>query len=107
MNENVSDYLSLLGYVLLRSGKHARAVVILEALLALEPQNHWARRTLAYGYLACGEYERSLAELDLLAASSQEHELLIRVRALWGLERFDEARDIVRQLNGKLRNPNG
>ena len=106
MNATVHDYLSLLGYLLLRHGKTSRAISILEALLALQPGNLWARRTLAYAFLEDGRHEQCLQELDLVAASgtTEASDQLLRSRALWALNRQQEAREIIRTMNGNLRN---
>ncbi|MCG8649580.1 MAG: tetratricopeptide repeat protein [Pirellulales bacterium] len=103
------DYLSIVAYLRLRNGKAVRAIRILKALLVLEPENGWARRALAYAYLSDGQYEQCLAEIDhrLWPASAVHHAHVIRTRSLWGLGRHDEARQVVRQMNGNLRGEHG
>jgi len=105
VNPTTLEYLSMLAYVLLRHGKTSRAIAILEALLTLQPGNSRARRSLAYAFLATGEHQKSLRELDhvTLAGAAGPHDLLLRIRALWGLDRQDEAREILERMNGRLR----
>lgn len=109
MNETTHDYLSVLAYLLLRNGKAARAVRILEALQVLQPGSDWARYALAYAYLADGRHEQCLEQIDSQTwpASVGNHQNLIRTRSLWALGRHDEARQIVRQMHGNLRGEHG
>lgn len=108
VNPAVHDYLSLLGYLFLRHGKTLRAITMFEALIVLRPGDHQAHRSLAYAFLVVGDHQRSLDELDRASSlgPANAHDQLLRIRALWGLERHAEARNMIRELNGRLRNVN-
>ena len=47
--------LLVLGYLFLRMGQFARAKKLFAALLALDPGDAWARRSLAAAFLALGD----------------------------------------------------
>jgi regulator of sirC expression with transglutaminase-like and TPR domain len=106
VNTTLHDYLSLLGYLFLCHGKTSRAITILEALIALQPENPQAHRSLAYAFLIAGDHQRTLHELEHVTSSGpvDTHDQILRIRALWGLERYAEARQMIGELNGKLRN---
>ncbi len=108
MKEPSIEYLALLGYLYLRNGKIAEATTVLEGLAVLDPGNSWVRRTLAYVYLNGGEYQKCLAQIDQTTHGKRSStEKLIQVRALFGLGRRDEARRLIKQMQGKLRDTDG
>ena len=108
MKESSHEYLALLGYLYLRHGKIAAATTILEGLAVLTPGDTWVRAVLAYAYLLGGEYQKSLEQLDRTARNKRsKSEQVIRVRALCGLGRRDEAQRLLKQMNGSLRESDG
>ena len=95
------DVLRVLGYFYLRQGHPEKALVIFRALLALDPRDDHARRSLAFTHLAIGEFETALDLAESYVPEASEpfaaavH--VIRARALWHLGRQDEARQELRQ----------
>lgn len=90
--------LQVLGHLFLRMGQFQRARKLALALLALDPDDAWARRCLAVVWLETGDPERALEQLDRLLAGgplpSRDAVLhLLRARALWQAGRAGEARN--------------
>jgi tetratricopeptide (TPR) repeat protein len=54
-------------------GRHREACVIFEGLVTVDPANAYCRDALGAVYMALGEPERALEELDLLLASYAGH----------------------------------
>ena len=90
--------LMVLGHLYLRMGQFGRVRKLTMALLALNPDDTWARRCLAVALLKEGDAERALEQLaPLLTAGplpSRDAALyLIKAQALWQTGRADEARN--------------
>lgn len=90
--------LQVLGHLFLRMGQFRRARKLALALLALAPDDRWARRCLAVAWLELGDADRALEQLDILLTgappASRDAVLhLLRARALWRAGRTDEARN--------------
>jgi tetratricopeptide (TPR) repeat protein len=90
------DALRLLGYLLLRQGHVPDAIAVFRGLLALDPDDRHAHRSLIYAYLAADEAERALEVAS--SYTPRPHEPLaatvhlLRAQALWRLDRPKEAR---------------
>lgn len=90
------DAIRLLGYILLRQNHMRDAIAVFRGLLAINPEDRHAQRSLIYGYLAAGEPERALEIAGSYVPRPRErlgatiH--LLRAQALWRLGRADEAR---------------
>lgn len=107
MKESSQEYLALLAYLYLRHGKIAAATTILEGLAVLLPGNAWVRATLGYAYLSGKEFQKCLEQLDRTARNKRSTaEQVMRVRALHGLGRREEARRLLGELQGRLREGN-
>ena len=108
VKESSHEYLALLGYLYLRHGKIAAATTILEGLAVMTPGDGWVRAVLAYAYLSGSEYQKCLEQLDRTSrAKRSTAEQVMRIRALCGLGRRDEARRLLEQLQGRLRESDG
>ena len=90
------DALRLFGYLLLRQQCYPDAVAVFRGLLATDPSDRHARRSLIYAYLASNEAEHALELAGTYApqagdpATATIH--LLRAQALWRLGRPQEAR---------------
>ena len=104
MSEQSVDYLSLLGYTLLRNGQIERAIKILSAVHVAVPNNEWVVTILAGAHLSAQNFEACLEYLNKLPEASQNHvrEQLMRCRALWGLGKHPQARKLIRSISSKL-----
>ena len=108
MKEASHEYLALLGYLHLRYGKIAEATTVLEGLAVITPGDGWVRATLAYAYLSAKEFQKCLEQLDRTSRNKRStSEQVMRIRALCGLGRRDEARRLLDQLQGRLRESDG
>ena len=92
--------LLVLGYLFLRMGQFARAKKLFAALLALDPGDAWARRSLAAAFLALGDGAAALEHIDKVMGTapppSRDAALhLLKARALWLTGRADEAKNAV------------
>ena len=56
----------MLGHLYLRMGQFGRVRKLTMALLALDPDDTWARRCLAVALLKEGDAERALEQLNIL-----------------------------------------
>lgn len=76
----------------------AAAVERLRALIDVDPENHWARMTLARTLLSIGRAEESLAIIDavLQATPGDASALTVRARAYWKLKQSGLARQAAR-----------
>lgn len=54
------------GYSLHQQGRYTEAAIIFEGLVAVDPQNDYCRDALAAAWLALGESERAIEQLNLL-----------------------------------------
>ena len=100
MSERSEDFLSLLSYLLLRHGRPEKATHLLQSLKIMRPNDAWTNRSLAYALLLSGDYQGCLHHLDRIALTLPEDTemRLIRSRALWGLGREDEAKQMAKTL---------
>lgn len=93
------DALLVLGYVFFQHHQRDRALVLFEALNVLFPKDTHISLSLAYAYLLNGHYARALklAELcdrDIKTTIDGKTSpgMFIKIRALWALDRQEEAR---------------
>jgi predicted Zn-dependent protease len=101
------EYLTLLGYLYLRHGQAAQAVVALEAARVFRRDDRQLDRSLAYAYLSAKRFADCLAFVDRLRIRDDRQMTLMRSRALLGLGRQDEARAAVAAISGSLRSSDG
>lgn len=92
--------LLVLGSLFLRMGQFARAKKLFAALTALDPDDAWTARCLAFAHLGLNEGEKALEQLDRAIGNrplpSRDAALhLLRARALWLSGRADEAKNAV------------
>ena len=91
------DVLRLLAYLMLRQGQARDAVMVLRGMLVLDPTDRHAQRSLIYAYLLLDEPERALEIAASYVPQPQEPYAatihLLRARALWRLQRHQEARE--------------
>lgn len=107
MHDSSKEYLALQAWSHLHYGRTDDAIILLEGLAVLTPHDGWVRRTLAYACLQNGDFENCLQHLNrCLQSRNSRADRLLRIRALWGLERRDEARQLLKQLGGSLRDGN-
>lgn len=94
------EFLTFLGALYLRCGKLEKALVVLEALHALCPEDGRHHLALAYCHLQAGDYESALtlAGLAMEAENAPQAAALLRARALLALERQDEARRVMQSV---------
>ena len=90
--------LMVLGHLYLRMGHFGRVRKLALALLALNPDDAWARRCLAVALLKEGDAERALEQLNMLLTGaplpSRDAALyLVKAQALWQMGRAAEARN--------------
>lgn len=97
------DALRLLGYILLRQKRPRDAIAVFRGLLAIDPGDRHAHRSLIYGYLAAGEPEHALEVAASYTPRPRERLAatihLLRAQALWRLGRADEAREALHRFN--------
>ena len=83
-------------------------MTIFEGLAVVKPGDGYVRTVLAYTYLCGREYQKCLEQLDRTIRSKRSTaEHILRIRALCGLGRRDEARRLLNQLDGRLRESDG
>lgn len=92
--------LLVLGYLFLRMGHFERAKKLYAALLALNPDDNWAHRSMAAALVALGDGSGALTHIDKALGtaplSSRDNALyLLKARALWRTGRSDEAKNAV------------
>lgn len=103
MTPTSTEYLATQAWMHLAYGRASESIAILEALCVLAPQHAWARRTLAYAYLRNGEHEKCIEQLNrCLTTRNSRTDRLLRIRALWGVGKRDEARLLLKKLRGRL-----
>jgi hypothetical protein len=93
MSDDEQTLLKLLGYVYLQSALPDKAAVVLAALNVVHPGQPQVLLGLALAQLRCGKPGLALETLDQLAMSGAVDDAfhLIRGRALYAQNRFDEA----------------
>jgi tetratricopeptide (TPR) repeat protein len=99
MDERVRDFLVVVGYVYLQHGDATNAAAVLEPVCeARRPYDREAARLLAYAFLQLGRFQECLDLTDgLLGGPDPDEPLhlwLFRSRALYGLGRRQEAREL-------------
>ena len=99
MDTRSLDATRLLAHVLAGSGRHREARDLLLGILAADPGDAAARRSLVAARLALGEYDE--AEPDARRVADTEEgagrapALFLHAHALWGCGRLDECRAAV------------
>ena len=93
MRTEHKDILRVLGHFFLEHGQAGKALVLLEALQAVFPADSGIAGSLSYAYLQTGRYQDAL-DASGRATAEQAGVVghLLRGKALWGLDRADEAR---------------
>ena len=71
------------GHSLHLQGRYREAAVIFQGLVAVDPQNHYCRESLAAAWLALDEPERAIEQLNLLL-TREPGDLAVRARRLDG-----------------------
>jgi tetratricopeptide (TPR) repeat protein len=71
------------GHSLHEQGRYREAAVIFQGLVAVDPQNHYCRESLAAAWLALGEPTRALEHLNVLL-TRDPGDLSVRARRLEG-----------------------
>lgn len=97
MERRQRDFLWVLAYFYLFHGRPAKAAALYAVLDVLAPGDPVVTKSLATALLESGQYDKSLAVLDRLAALGEADEsvLLLRARALAAGGHADEAADAV------------
>lgn len=92
-DDNQLDELRISGYSFLRQGHYHKAILFFEALVILDPLNVYDFQTLGGLYLQIGDNEKALSTLDKALRLQGDHlpSLLNKTKALFCLEKFDEA----------------
>lgn len=92
-DDNHLDELRISGYSFLRQGHYQKAILFFEALVILDPLSVYDFQTLGGLYLQIGENEKALSTLDQALRMQGDHlpSLLNKTKALFCLEKFDEA----------------
>lgn len=92
-DDNHLDELRISGYSFLRQGHYQKAILFFEALVILDPCSAYDFQTLGGLYLQIGENEKALSTLDHALRLQGDHlpSLLNKTKALFCLEKFDEA----------------
>lgn len=93
MRTDHRDILSVLGHFFLEHGQTDKALVLLNALQALFPEDPGIAKSLSYACLQAGRYQEALDAIS--RAGSEQDDIfvpLLRSKALWGLGRAGEAR---------------
>ena len=96
------EVLQVLADVYLNQNQAQKALVVLQALDTLSPQNPDVLKALSCAYLAVEQYESALETVDAflrLGGLTAEATpiLLVRSKALWGLGRAAEARESLKR----------
>lgn len=71
------------GYSLHQQGRYREAAVIFQGLVAVDPQNHYCRESLAASWLALGEPEQAIEHLNAVLTRDSGN-LAVRARRLEG-----------------------
>lgn len=104
MKQSHREYLALQAWLHLSHNRVEESIVILEGMALLLPADLWVHRTLAYAYLCDQQFSRCLEHLDRhVRSQAQRADRLMRLRALWGLGRHSEARQMLADLQGRLK----
>ena len=69
------------GHSLHQEGRYRDAAVIFQGLVAVDPENHYCRESLAATMIALGEPERAIEQLDVVL-KHQSGDLAVRARRL-------------------------
>lgn len=101
MDERERDFLVMLGYVYLQHGDTCDAIAVLEAVRMSRPHDRDVTRALAYAFLQDGRFQECLDLTDFLLAArgagASSLVWLLRCRALFGMGRCAEARELWKQ----------
>ena len=105
MNTRLREFLSILGFLYLQNGKAEKAIVLLEALQKLAPDDTWSDGALAYAHELAGSHAEVLKRIQSVREPERSSVTtrLIESRALWGIGRQDEATALARQLTQRMR----
>lgn len=98
--EEQCEELRLTGYAYLRQGKYDIAKNFFEALVVVDPENHYDMQTLGALYLQLNEAKKAATMLERSLKVEGEHApaLLNLAKALLILEKKDEALKIAHML---------
>jgi predicted Zn-dependent protease len=104
INAISQEYLVQQAWLCLHYARAREAIVILEALSVLAPGDAYVQRTLSYAYLQNKDYQKCLEQLNRsLGTQKSRIDRVIRIRAHWGLRQHGEARRLLKQMGGRLR----
>lgn len=106
MNHSEREFLSILGYFMLRNGKAEKAMIIFRALNELFPGDPHLLKSLSYACIMSGEHQKGLHFAEKFLGSASEAEdiemgTILKSKSLWGLGREAEARDTLKRIIGK------
>lgn len=106
MDERERDFLAVIAYVYLQHGQAEHAIGIIEAILGARPHDHDVLRLQAYALLELKQFEECLDVTDYLLGGHGHDEpgyiWLIRSRALYGLGRHAQARELWNQSRQRM-----
>ena len=99
MDRRQKQFMAHMGHIYLQNGKLERARVIFHALQVLFPEDPYVHKACSYMYLLEGDYAAALQEANryLLTARHDAGRIvgyLLGCKALWGMGREQEARDM-------------
>lgn len=92
MRSEHKDILSALAFFFLEHGQPDKALVLLEALRTVFPEDPSIRNALSYAYLQAGRPQGALDAAGPTSVGQDGACHLLRGKALWGLGRVAEAR---------------
>ena len=92
MRSEHKDILSALGFFFLEHGQPDKALVLLEALRTVFPDDPSLAKSVSYAYLQVGRPQDALDAAGPTSAGQDGACHLLRGKALWGLGRVAEAR---------------
>lgn len=97
MNESQREFMLLLASVFLRFDKSSKALIILNSLDKLFPQDIEVSKELSYASLREGNYENALKKANLILTLATKGKELsfgnyLKSKSLWRMDRKDEAR---------------
>ncbi len=109
LSSEQKEVLYVLSYTFIQHNQPFKAVVLLEALAVLFPDDLMIAKALSYGYLKTQRFDDALALIERLWSQVAPDErtllALLQAQALWGLERMDEVPHYLQYLVSPLPSP--
>ncbi len=89
-----------LAYCYVKLGGNEKAIALLSAILAEDPNNVDMLKLLGYGYHLLGDDEQALVTYDKILAISPEHKDALNNKAIiyWKMKKYDDAENAFRML---------